>query len=81
MQIGQWPTSYFNHKRKVQLIMLVNNSDFYVLLHLTAKNAVIEIISLVGDFRGQYVGEAALSDDRLVINYQLEGSFMWPFPS
>lgn len=47
--------------------MLVNNSDFYVLLHLTVKNAVIEIISLVGDFRGQYVGETALSDDRLVI--------------
>jgi hypothetical protein len=28
-----------------------------LLLHLTAENAVFKVISLVGDVRGQHVGE------------------------
>jgi hypothetical protein len=35
-------------------ISFINN---VLLPHLTAENAVIEVISLVGDVRGQNVGE------------------------
>jgi hypothetical protein len=48
-----------------------------LLLHLTAEYAVIEVISLVGEVRGQHVGE--LRDDRCISHWQLPvgGPFKW----
>jgi hypothetical protein len=60
MPIGEWPTSCVNHKHTTEFKNHINRLLFInnvLLLHLTAENAVIEVISLIGGVRGQHEGE------------------------
>jgi hypothetical protein len=62
---GQQAASTINLKYSYhackQIIVFKNNINrllfIIILSHLTAENAVMEVISLVGDIRGQHVGK------------------------
>ena len=48
-------------KNPINRLLFINN---VLLLHLSAENAVNEVISLVVDVRGQHVGKVGARDDR-----------------
>ena len=56
---------YRYHACKPHLIDSFFLINHVLLLHLTAKNAVIVAISLVGDIRGHHVGEVCAQEDSL----------------